>query len=220
LKVLGDAGEMLPVVVRAQKNHVEMYVKRSQASTVTTMIKDARAKIQKDLPGKSSHLKNVGSIIMNTGITTKDQLISARVRTRNSEKRFVFELVEDFSNRSAVANATEMAPAVAVINPSSKKVPSDRDVKARAEAGASKKKAGFFEFCGNTTSHTAANAYPMTEISNAQVKAWLVQSNRSLKLESFPNPTEDPEFNMAATTWGSTGEPISIISRWPFLANA
>ena len=99
----------------------------------------------------------------------KVQLKSARVITKNSDKRFVLELFEDLSKRIAVANATEIAPAVAVTNPSIKNVPSDRDVKASAEAGASKKKTNFFEVCGNATSHTAANAYPRTDISSAQI---------------------------------------------------
>jgi hypothetical protein len=91
------------------------------------------------------------------------------VRTRNSEKRLVFELLEDFSSRSAVANATEMAPAVAVINPSSKNVPRARGVKASADAGASKRKTDFLDVCGSAISHTAANAYPRIDISSAQV---------------------------------------------------
>jgi hypothetical protein len=193
-------------------------VNRYQISATPINVKASRAHIQNDLLGKSSHFINVGNIIINTGITIKVQLNSARVRIRHSEKRLVFELAEDFANRSAVANATEMAPAVAVTNPSSKNVPSDKDVKARAEAGASKKKTDFFEVCGNTTSHTAANAYPRTEISNAQVNEWLVQSDRSLELESFPNPTGDPELNMADIACGRSGDPISIKSRWPRLA--
>jgi hypothetical protein len=140
------------------------------------------------------------------------------VRTRNSEKRLVLELLEDFSNRSAVANATEMAPAVAVINPSSKNVPRDRGVKASAEAGTSKRKTDFLEVCGNTTSHTAANAYPRTDINNAHVNEWLVQSDRSLELESIPTPIGDPEFKNADIVCGNNGEPISIRSRWPLFA--
>ena len=182
------------------------------------MDKDNRAHIQNDLLDKSSHFKYVGIIIINTGMTTKVQLNSARVTTINIDNRLTFELLEDRSNRSAVANATEMAPAVAVIKPSSKNVPRDRDVKASAEAGASKKKTDFLEVWGNATSHTAANAYPRIDISKAHVNAWLVQSDRSLELESFPNPTGDPEFNNIDIACGNNGEPISIRSRWPFFA--
>jgi hypothetical protein len=81
----------------------------------------------------------MGIIIISTAITTKVQLNSASARTRISEKRLVFERLEELSNRSAVANATEMAPAVAVTNPSIRKVPRDKDVNANAEAGASRK---------------------------------------------------------------------------------
>jgi hypothetical protein len=81
----------------------------------------------------------MGIIIISTAITTKVQLNSASARTRISEKRLVFERLEELSNKIAVANATEIAPAVAVTNPSIKNVPRDSDVKASAEAGASKK---------------------------------------------------------------------------------
>jgi hypothetical protein len=133
------------------------------------MVTVNRTHIQSDLDENSSHLKYVGIIIINTGITTKVQLNSARVRTRINDKRLAIELLEVLPKSRAVANATEIAPAVAVTNPSSRNVPRDRDVKARAEAGASKKKTDLFEVCGNTTSHTAANAYPRTDISNAHV---------------------------------------------------
>ena len=142
---------------------------RYQVSATPVSVKNSRDHIQNDLLGKSNHFKYKGIIIINTGITIKVQLKSARVVTRNSEKRFVAELFEDLSKSIAVANATEIAPAVAVTNPSIKNVPSDKDVKARAEAGASKKKTDFFEVCGNATSHTAANAYPRTDISSAHV---------------------------------------------------
>jgi hypothetical protein len=130
----------------------------------------------------------------------------------------VFDLFEDLSKRIAVANAREIAPAVAVTNPSIRNVPRDRDVKASAEAGASKKKTDLLEVWGNTTSHTAANAYPRTDISNAHVNEWLVQSDRSLELESFPNPIGDPAFNNVEIVCGNNGEPTSIRSRWPLLA--
>ena len=182
------------------------------------MVKNTRAHIQNDLLGKSNHFRYKGIIIISTEITTKVQLNSARVRTRNSEKRLVFELLADFSSRSAVANATEMAPAVAVMNPSSKNVPRARGVKASAEAGASKRKTDFLDVCGSTTSHTAANAYPRTDINHAQVNAWLVQSDSSLGVESSPIPIGVPEFNSAAIVCGNNGEPISIRSRWPLFA--
>ncbi len=133
------------------------------------MVTDNRAHIQSDLVEKSSHLKYVGIIIINTGITTNVQLNKARVTTRSKDKRLVLEFLEELSKSRAVANATVIAPAEAVTNPSIRNVPSDSDVKARAEAGASKKKTDFFEVCGNTTSQTAANAYPRTDISNVHV---------------------------------------------------
>ena len=170
---------------------------RYKVSAIPASVKASRAHIQNDLLEKSSHFKYVGIIIINTVITIKVQLKSARVTTRNNDKRFVFELLGELSKSSAVAKATEIAPAVAVTNPSSRNVPSDRGVKASAEAGASKKKTDFLEVCGNTTSHTAANAYPRTAINNAQVSEWLVQSDRSLELESIPKPMGDPEFNSA-----------------------
>jgi hypothetical protein len=160
----------------------------------------------------------VGIIIIKTVITINVQLNSASVATKNSDKRSVFELLAELSKSSAVANATVMAPAVAVINPSSRNVPSDRDVKASADAGASKKKIDFLEECGNTTSHTAANAYPKTDINNTHVNEWLIQSDRSRELESIPNATVDPEFNNAEIVCGINGEPMSIRSRWPLLA--
>ena len=153
-----------------------------------------RPHIQSDLLEKSSHLKYVGIIIINTGITINVQLNSARVTTRSNDKRLVFELLEELSKSRDVANATEMAPAVAVTNPSIRNVPSDRDVKASAEAGASKKNTVFLGTCGNTTSHTAANAYPRTAINKTHINEWLVQSVKSLALESLPNSTADPEF--------------------------
>ena len=55
-------------------------------------------------------------------------------------------------------------------------------------------KADFLEVCGNATSHTAANAYPRTVISNTHINEWLVQSDSSLELESVPNSTGAPEF--------------------------
>jgi hypothetical protein len=167
---------------------------------------------------KSSHFKYVGIIIINTVITIKVQLNSASVTTRNNDIRFVFELLGELSKSSAVAKATEIAPAVAVTNPSSRNVPSDRGVKASAEAGASKKKTDFLEVCGNTTSHTAANAYPRTAISNTHINEWLVQSDRSLSLESVPNPTGEPEFKNIESVWGNNGEPMSIKSRCPLPA--
>ena len=121
-------------------------------------VKAIRAHFQSDLLGKSNHFKYVGIIIINTGITIKVQLNSASVTSRSNDKKLVFELLGELSNSSAVANATEIAPAVAVTNPSIRKVPRERDVKASAEAGASKKKGDLFEVCGSTTSHTAANA--------------------------------------------------------------
>ena len=142
---------------------------RYQVSATPTKVKDSRARIQNDLLENSNHFKYKGIIIINTGITIKVQLNRANVITRNSEKRFVFDLFVDLSKRIAVANATEIAPAVAVTNPSIKNVPRDRDDKASDETGASKKKTDFFEECGNATSHTAANAYPRTDISNAHV---------------------------------------------------
>jgi len=142
----------------------------------------------------SSHFRYLGIIIINTGITTNVQLNSAKITTRNIEKRLESALLEELSNRSAVANATAIDPAVAVINPSSKKVPRAKDVKANADAGASKKKIDLGEDCGKTTSQTAAKAYPRIDISNSQVNEKLVQSDKSLELESFPNSTVDPEF--------------------------
>jgi hypothetical protein len=182
------------------------------------MVTVNRLHIQSDLLEKSSHLKYVGIIIINTGITINVQLNSARVTTRSNDKRLVFELLEELSKSRAVANATEMAPAVAVINPSIRNVPSDRDVKASAEAGASKKNTVFLEVCGNTTSHTAANAYPRTAINKTHINEWLVQSDSSLALESLPRATGDPELKNMESVWGNNGEPISIKSRWPFLA--
>ena len=142
---------------------------RYQVSATPTKVKDSRTRIQNDLLEKSNHFKYKGIIIINTGITIKVQLKRADVITRSSEKRFVFRLFVDLSKSIAVANATEIAPAVAVTNPSIKNVPRDRDDKVSDETGASKKKADFFEECGNATSHTAANAYPRTDISNAHV---------------------------------------------------
>ena len=130
----------------------------------------------------------------------------------------VFDLLEDLSKSNAVANATEIAPAVAVTNPSIRNVPNDRDVKARAEAGASNKKTVFLEVCGNTTSHTAANAYPRTAMSKTHINEWLVQSDRSLALDSVPRAKGDPELKNIESVWGNSGEPMSIKSRWPFLA--
>ena len=190
---------------------------RYQISATAVSVKNSRAHIQNDLLDKSNHVKYKGIIIIATGITTNVQLNSAKAATRNSDNRLVLELFEELSKSSAVANATETAPAVAVTNPSSKKVPRARDVKASAEAGASKKNTDLFEVWGNATSHTAANAYPRTEISNAHVNAWLVQSERSLALESVPNPTGEPEFNNVAIVCGNNGEPMSIRSRWPLL---
>jgi hypothetical protein len=76
-----------------------------------------------------------GTIIIKTGITIKVQLNKASVATRNSVNKLVAELFGELSNSRAVAKATEIAPAVAVINPSSRNVPRDRDVKDNAEAG-------------------------------------------------------------------------------------
>ena len=191
---------------------------RYQVSATPTKVKDSLAHIQNDLLAKSSQVKYRGIIIINTGITIKVQLKRASVIARNSEKRFVVGLFVDLSKRIAVANATEIAPAVAVTNPSIKNVPRDRDDKASDETGASKKKADFFEECGNATSHTAANAYPRIDISNAHVNEWLIQSDSSLELESFPNATGDPEFNNVEIVCGNNGEPMSIRSRWPLLA--
>ena len=100
-------------------------MKRYQVSAIPTMVIVNRPHIQSDLLEKSSHLKYVGIIIINTGITINVQLNSARVTTRSNDKRLVFELLEELSKSRAVANATEMAPAVAVTNPSIKNVPSD-----------------------------------------------------------------------------------------------
>ena len=191
---------------------------RYQVSATTISVNANRAHIQNDLLEKSNHFKYKGIIIINTGITIKVQLKRASVIARNSEKRFVVGLFVDLSKRIAVANATEIAPAVAVTNPSIKNVPRDRDDKASDETGASKKKTDFFEICGNTTSQTAANAYPRTDISNAHINEWLVQSDSSLELESFPNATGDPEFKNMESVWGNNGEPMSIRSRWPLLA--
>ena len=116
---------------------------RYQVSAAPVSVSNSRAHIQNDLLGKSNHFKYKGVIIINTGITIKVQLKSASVVTRNNEKRLVLELFEELSKRIAVANATEIAPAVAVTNPSIKNVPSDKDVNASAEAGASKKKTDF-----------------------------------------------------------------------------
>jgi hypothetical protein len=76
-----------------------------------------------------------GTIIIKTGITINVQLNKASVATRNSVNKLVAELFGELSNSRAVAKATGIAPAVAVINPSSRNVPRDRDVKDNAEAG-------------------------------------------------------------------------------------
>jgi len=191
-----------------------------QVSATPTMVKDKRIHFHGDLPDRSNHFQNVGIIIINTGITTNVQLNRANVEARNSDSKYVFELFVELSKSSAVANATEIAPAVAVTNPSSKNVPRDKEVKARAEAGASKKNTDFFEVFGNTTSQTAANAYPRIEISSAHVNEWLIQSDWSLALESLPNVICVPEFNSTEIVCGNNGEPISIKSRWAFFAMA
>ena len=143
-----------------------------------------------------------GIIIINTGITTNVQLNKASMTTVINVKRFALELLVELSNRIAVANATEIAPAVADMNPSSKKVPSEKDVNARAEAGASMKKTDLLEETGSTTSQTAANAYPIIAISNPQVKDWLVQSDISNVLVSLPISGGVPEFKNTEITFG------------------
>jgi hypothetical protein len=172
------------------------------AITIPNIVDANRTFIQNDLLDKSSHLTYKGIIIIKTGITIKVQLNKASMTTVINVKRSVLEFLVELSNRIAVANATEIAPAVAVMNPSSKKVPSERDVNARAEAGASMKKTDFLEETGSTTSQTAANAYPIIAISNPQVKDWLVQSDISLVLESFPISVGVPEFKNTEMTFG------------------
>ena len=83
---------------------------------------------------------------------------------------------------------------------------------------ASKKKTDRFAVCGNTTSHTAANAYPRIDIRTTHINEWLVQSDKSLELESVPNSTGDPEFKNIESVCGNNGEPMSIKSRCPLPA--